>query len=231
MTPLNPDANHLDILTQHLLHLRRGEPVLKPVYDHRDGDVRRAALRAPGDATWSSRGCSASTPRRCAAAHDVRVFLAPPEELRRAWKVKRDCTRRGYTTDQVLCGARPAQRDAEQLHPAPAAAHADIVVGFRPHPGGDPAHLDAEVVLRDSLPHPDLAPLSTASTTGRRSNSASASGCCGSPGTSTRRTRRDRGGGLGADELRQPPARPAARASSRSARTCCARTRSRSCSC
>ena len=26
--------------------------------------------------------------------HDVRVALAPPEELRRAWKVKRDCSRR-----------------------------------------------------------------------------------------------------------------------------------------
>jgi phosphoribulokinase len=32
----------------------------------------------------------------------VRVFLNPPEELRRRWKVQRDCSRRGYTTDQVL---------------------------------------------------------------------------------------------------------------------------------
>src|SRR3712207_4455871 len=37
VTPLHPDANYLDILTQHLGHLRRGEPILKPVYDHRTG--------------------------------------------------------------------------------------------------------------------------------------------------------------------------------------------------
>ena len=34
--------------------------------------------------------------------YDVRVFLAPPEDLRRAWKVQRDCSRRGYTTNEVL---------------------------------------------------------------------------------------------------------------------------------
>jgi phosphoribulokinase len=39
ISPLHPDANHLDILTQHLRHLRRGEPVLKPVYDHRTGTL------------------------------------------------------------------------------------------------------------------------------------------------------------------------------------------------
>ena len=33
---------------------------------------------------------------------DIRVFLDPPESLRRKWKVLRDCSRRGYTTDQVL---------------------------------------------------------------------------------------------------------------------------------
>src|SRR4051795_8172944 len=30
ITPLNPEANYLDILTQHLGHLRRGEPAPNP---------------------------------------------------------------------------------------------------------------------------------------------------------------------------------------------------------
>src|ERR1700758_831744 len=37
ITPLHPDCNYLDILAQHLQLLRRGEPILKPVYVHRDG--------------------------------------------------------------------------------------------------------------------------------------------------------------------------------------------------
>ncbi len=157
ISPLNPEANHLDILTQHLRHLRNGEPVLKPVYDHRTGalDPPRYLRPAPYLVVEGLLGFHTETLR---SAYDVRVFLAPPEELRRAWKVKRDCTRRGYTTDQVLWELDHRERDAE-LFIRPQQAHADIVVSFRPHAGGDPAHLDAEIVLRDSLPHPDLAPL------------------------------------------------------------------------
>src|SRR5690349_7410654 len=47
ITPLHPDGNHLDILTQHLQHLRRGEAVLKPVYDHRDGTLRAPTYLPP----------------------------------------------------------------------------------------------------------------------------------------------------------------------------------------
>jgi phosphoribulokinase len=157
ITPLNPDANHLDILTQHLRHLRRGEPVLKPVYDHRTGKLGPPRYLRPARylVVEGLLGFYTETLR---SAHDVRVFLAPPEELRRAWKLKRDCTRRGYTTDQVLWELDHRERDAETFI-RPQQAHADIVVSFRPHRGGDPAHLDAELVLRDSLPHPDLAPL------------------------------------------------------------------------
>jgi phosphoribulokinase len=157
ISPLNPDANYLDILTQHLRHLRRGEPVLKPVYDHQRGVLGTPAYLRPAHylIVEGLLGFHTETLR---SAHDVRVFLAPPEELRRAWKVKRDCTRRGYTTDQVLWELDHRERDAETFI-RPQQAHADIVVSFREPRGGDPAHLDAEVVLRDTLPHPDLAPL------------------------------------------------------------------------
>jgi phosphoribulokinase len=96
--------------------------------------------------------------------HDVRVMLTPPETLRRAWKLKRDCTRRGYTTDEVLAELDRRQRDSER-YIAPQRRHADIVVAFRAG-GRDPAHLDADVILRDTLPHPDLSPLLDESASG-----------------------------------------------------------------
>jgi len=34
ITPLHPDANYMDILSQHLTLLRQGEPILKPVSGH-----------------------------------------------------------------------------------------------------------------------------------------------------------------------------------------------------
>jgi len=157
ISPLHPDANYLDILTQHLGHLRRGSPVLKPVYDHREGTLGRPHYVHPAHYLVVEGLLSFHT-ETLRLAHDVRVFLAPPEELRRAWKLKRDCTRSGYTTDQVLWELDHRERDAETFI-RPQQAHADIVVSFRRPRGGDPAGLDAEVVLRDTLPHPDLAPL------------------------------------------------------------------------
>ena len=59
----------------------------------------------------------------------MRVALSPPEELRRAWKLKRDCTRRGYTTDEVLAELDARQADAE-AYIQPQREHADIVVAF-----------------------------------------------------------------------------------------------------
>jgi ABC-type dipeptide/oligopeptide/nickel transport system ATPase component len=37
ITPLQPECNHIDIMAQHLAHLRDGEPILKPVYQHTGG--------------------------------------------------------------------------------------------------------------------------------------------------------------------------------------------------
>ena len=154
LTPLDPDCNHLDILTQHLIHLRRGEPVLKPVYDHRDGSFQPPEYVRPGTFLVVEGLLNFHT-ETLRSVHDVLVALAPPEELRRAWKLKRDCTRRGYTTDEVLAELDRRQRDAEAyVHPQ--RAHADIVVSFVPGASGDPKHLDADVILRDTLPHPDL---------------------------------------------------------------------------
>ena len=150
VTPLHPDSNHLDILTQHLTHLRRGEPVLKPVYSHQTGEFEAPVYVKPSKFLLVEGLLNFHT-ETLRSLHDVRVALAPPEELRRAWKLKRDCTRRGYTTDEVLAELDARQADAE-AYIQPQTMHADIVVAFS-------KRLDADVILRDSLPHPDLSPM------------------------------------------------------------------------
>jgi len=86
---------------------------------------------------------------------DIRVYLNPPEEVRRRWKVARDCSRRGYSTDQVLKELDRREPDSE-AYIRPQRHFADIVVAFTPGQSQDPGQLDAHLFLRDSLPHPDL---------------------------------------------------------------------------
>jgi phosphoribulokinase len=155
ITPLDPRANHLDILGQHLGHLRHWEPILKPVYDHRTGTLDAPRHVRPQSFVLVEGLLNFHTePLR--DAHDIRVFLAPPERLRRGWKLTRDCTRRGYTTHEVLEELDLRERDATTFV-SPQRIWADIVVSFQP--GENPDQLDAEVILRDTLRHPDLTPL------------------------------------------------------------------------
>jgi phosphoribulokinase len=155
ITPLNPDCNYIDIMSQHVRHLRDGEPILKPVYGHGDGTFGRPEYVVPKRFAVIEGLLGYHTDELC-DSHDVRVFLAPPEELRREWKIKRDTSKRGYTEEQVLEELDRREPDSEAFI-RPQRRHADMIVSFQP--GEDSEKLDAEVTLSESLTHPDLSVL------------------------------------------------------------------------
>ena len=157
ITPLHPDCNYIDVMGRDIGHLRRGEAILKPVYRHADGTFAPPEYVRP-HAFAIVEGLLGYHTEEMRAAYDVRVFLEPPEELRRKWKVDRDCSRRGYTTDEVLAELDRREPDSAGFI-RPQQRFADIVVTFLPGRDGDaPERLDARLVLRDGLVHPDLTP-------------------------------------------------------------------------
>ncbi len=156
-TPLNPKCNYIDIMEQHLRHLMLNEPILKPVYDHSTGTFGRPEYVEPREFvivegllplhTAASRAC-----------FDISVYLDPPEEIRIAWKLRRDMKRRGYSEEQVReeLGRREPE-SAEFIRPQ--RSFADIVVRFshieeRGETPDDP--LSATVLLRPTIDHPDV---------------------------------------------------------------------------
>jgi phosphoribulokinase len=167
VTPLDPACNYIDIIAQQLVLLRRGEPILKPVYRHQDGTFGPPVYVKPERFTVIEGLLGYYLPEM-RDVYDVRVFLAPPEELRRKWKVQRDCSRRGYTTDQVLVELDRREADSETFI-RPQRRYADMVVSFLPSDSehqDDQVHLDAELTLYEGLPHPDLAPFVNGKTDG-----------------------------------------------------------------
>ncbi|HTN25510.1 MAG TPA: phosphoribulokinase [Solirubrobacteraceae bacterium] len=155
ITPLNPDCNYLDIMAQHLQCLRLGESILKPVYQHHDGTFGPLVYLQPQNFTVIE-GLLGYYTEEMRSAYDVRVYLDPPESLRRQWKVDRDCSQRGYTTDEVLADLDRREPDSAAFI-RPQRRSADIVVCRMRNPD-DPFVLDAELSLRDGLRHPDLTP-------------------------------------------------------------------------
>jgi phosphoribulokinase len=156
ITPLHPDCNYIDIIAQDLGHLLAGEAILKPVYQHSDGTFGAPVYVWPRPFAVAE-GLLGYHTQAMRSVYDVRVYLKPPEELRRKWKVQRDCSRRGYTTDQVLAELDRREPDSEAFI-RPQERHADIVVAFNPNGNRDQEHLDAELTLRPTLQHPDLSP-------------------------------------------------------------------------
>ncbi len=154
LTPLDPECNYLDVLTQDIGHLRNNDAILKPVYQHSDGTFGPPVYMTPARFVIAEGLLINHTPE-LREMFDVRVYLNPPEEIRRRWKVARDCSRRGYTTDQVLRELDRRERDSEQFV-RPQRHYADMMVSFTPGCSQDPSQLDARLSLRDSLPYPDL---------------------------------------------------------------------------
>ncbi len=157
ITPLDPECNYMEIMAQHLAHMRNAEPILKPVYQHQDGTFGPLVRVDPKQFSVVE-GLLGYYSEELRRLFDVRIYLAPPEELRRLWKVQRDCSRRGYTTDQVLSELDRREPDSEAFI-RPQQRFADIVVSFLPNAAGDQEHLDAELVLRPTLKHPDFRPV------------------------------------------------------------------------
>jgi phosphoribulokinase len=161
ITALHPDCNYLDILELHLERAHYGEPMLKPVYDHRTGSLVRPEYVQPREfvIVEGLLGCHTAAMR---AFYDVKVFLDPPEDLRRQWKIKRDTTKRGYTPEQVLTELERREPDSRDFI-RPQRQYADIVVRFYPgrsaNSDGTDSHLNVHLVLRPTIPHPDLSAL------------------------------------------------------------------------
>ncbi|MDX6691199.1 MAG: phosphoribulokinase [Solirubrobacteraceae bacterium] len=155
ITPLDPDCNYIDIIAQHINHLRNDEPILKPVYQHGDGTFGPPEYVEPKRFVVIE-GLLGYHTESLSDIYDVRVYLKPPEEMRRAWKIKRDTSKRGYTEEQVDEEMRKREPDSES-YIRPQVRYADIVVCFQPgDEDSDDDHLDAVLTLREGLPHPDL---------------------------------------------------------------------------
>lgn len=157
ISALHPDCNYLDIIQQHLALLRTGKSILKPIYNHHSGEFDAPEYIQPKKfvIVEGLLGYSTRTARDC---YDVKVYLAPPEDLRASWKVKRDTRKRGYTEEQVMEQMRKREYDSEHFI-RPQRQWSDIIVSFCPpenEANQSDLLLDARLILRPTISQPDL---------------------------------------------------------------------------
>jgi phosphoribulokinase len=101
ITPLNPKANHLELLADHLEALRAGEQIAKPVYDHSTGQIKGTVPFGPAPVVIME-GLHPFYTKRLRQLTDVKIFVDPSRQVKRMWKVRRDVGDRGYRQEDVM---------------------------------------------------------------------------------------------------------------------------------
>ncbi|MEA5465585.1 phosphoribulokinase [Leptothoe sp. PORK10 BA2] len=158
ISALHPDCNYVDIIEQHLGLLRQGQPILKPIYNHTTGGFDAPEYIQPKKFVIVE-GLLGYSSKVARDAYDVKVYLAPPEDLRTKWKIKRDTRKRGYTEADVLAALAAREPDSEAFI-RPQRKWADVVITFYPPTTPEDASndllLNVNLVLRPTIPHPDF---------------------------------------------------------------------------
>jgi phosphoribulokinase len=150
----------MDIMEQHLQLLALGHPILKPVYNHKDGTLGRPVLVEPREYVIIE-GLLPLHSKLTRACFDATVYLDPPEEIRYEWKISRDTSKRGYTKEQVVADLEKREPESAQFI-RPQRSQADIVIRFDRIEGRDDKEpLSATLLLRPTISHPSLSNILT----------------------------------------------------------------------
>lgn len=126
ITPLNPEANHLQLLAEHLEALRQGETIQKPVYDHSNGKI-------VGPVPFKSapvlilEGLHPFYTEDLRRFTDLKIFVDPSKMVKRRWKIRRDCGDRGYHPNEVMKEILDREPDYK-MYVDIQKIHADVVV-------------------------------------------------------------------------------------------------------
>lgn len=128
ITHLHPDANYLEKLEDDTFRLKIGDAILAVDYDHTTGKF------TPPQQIESKENillCGLHTlySKQLRNLSDLKIYVDTSDELKTEWKVRRDTTERGQTTETVHAKIQSRKSDYES-HIQPQRKYADLVVRF-----------------------------------------------------------------------------------------------------
>ncbi len=128
-TQLDPLANELHADINNIYALKQGRAITRRQYDHTTGtftepkvfDAKRLVI---------FEGLHTFFLESSRKAFDLKIYIAPEDQVRLHWKILRDSKERGYTKEQILTILDQRKDDSAQFI-AVQEKHADIVFSLR----------------------------------------------------------------------------------------------------
>lgn len=131
-TQLNPGANKLHDELEHIVNLKSGKNIKRSLYDHTTGKFTLPKIFEPKHVVIFQ-GLHSFFINRMRDLYDLKIYVAPDENLRQQWKILRDTKERGYEEAKVVEQINARQEDAAK-YIQNQIKHANIVVTFSADP-------------------------------------------------------------------------------------------------
>jgi phosphoribulokinase len=97
--PLDPDANRLDLIREHLTELKQGKSVEIPIYNHKTGKFDRPKQLFPSP-IMIMEGLHALYPELLPFL-DFSIYVDPDRDVKWQWKYERDVKKRGHLAETL----------------------------------------------------------------------------------------------------------------------------------
>lgn len=108
--PLDPAINDLDLAAEHLAQIRQGKTIMKPVYNHDNGQLE-GPVKFQAPKILIVEGLHALYSPEMRANYDLTLYVDPARQVRWEWKLARDVNKRGHSPEK----ARAEMRAREPL--------------------------------------------------------------------------------------------------------------------
>ncbi|HID11990.1 MAG TPA: uridine kinase [Candidatus Latescibacteria bacterium] len=129
----HPDAFDLALLIAHLKALKRGEPILRIVYDYRTHARAPSLGRVEPKEVVLLEGILVLAIPEVRETLDLKVFVDAPPDIRFIRRLQRDIRERGRTVDSVIRQYLATVRPMHEQFVEPSKQYADLVVsGMEP---------------------------------------------------------------------------------------------------
>ena len=142
-THLNPEANHLEKMSEDVLRLKIGNNISLIEYDHSTGKFTQGKLTESKPFLILC-GLHTLYQKSLLKNLDLKIFLDIEEDLKINWKIKRDTEERKYTVDKIMETIIKRKDDSEK-YIQPQKNSADFIISYK--------HKDSELSIGVTVTH------------------------------------------------------------------------------
>jgi uridine kinase len=126
-THLNPEANYITKMNSDIFDLKIGKTIYHVDYDHKVGKFTDKQEISTSDNIIV---CGLhSLYNKSEHIYNLKIFIDTDYELKKKWKIERDCQKRGYTVDSIITQIESRKEDYYKFI-YPQREKSDVIINF-----------------------------------------------------------------------------------------------------